>query len=192
MNNMRDEETTEEINAAENRFMANSARQLSNLRKQYQQPHPLSQLEESAIPQGQYFKVWQQHYHQQQQWPNQYLAPQSSFVAQQGQQDKVSETMETSEEDFDNEDNLSQEFDNSNQSIMSPTGSEVYDIEENDENNSLAGRIIDLMPEYPCLWNVRLRSYKDLNMKEEAWNELEIKLKTLGMHVKVMLNLCLT
>ena len=44
------------------------------------------------------------------------------------------------------------------------------------DNLSLRGRLVDLMPSYPALWCITMRSYKDLTKKDAAWKELSLKL----------------
>ena len=60
------------------------------------------------------------------------------------------------------DDNLVEDHANDNQEVQddySPGRSEVN--EESFVN--LSGRLVDIMREYPCLWDTQLRSYKDIN-----------------------------
>ena len=134
--------------------------QLNDFRREYQ---PLRQLEDSnqfSPPpmNGQTFKLWQQQFHQQQQ---QYLYQQQHLNQQQQSSSSHSNLQEqdnpetSHQESFSNE----EEEESIDQSINSPLGSEPEDL----RNSSLSERLVDLMPDYPCLWNIHLRSYKDLN-----------------------------
>ena len=49
-----------------------------------------------------------------------------------------------------------------------------------DQEMNLAGIVVNTIKQYPCLWNTKLRSYKDLTMKEASWKEMQTKLKVPG------------
>ncbi|XP_066925540.1 uncharacterized protein [Clytia hemisphaerica] len=55
------------------------------------------------------------------------------------------------------------------ESLASPAPSEVFD---QTTNTSLASRIVDIMQDYPSVWKTDLRSYKDLNCREQTWKDL--------------------
>ncbi|XP_057300153.1 uncharacterized protein LOC130630609 [Hydractinia symbiolongicarpus] len=50
------------------------------------------------------------------------------------------------------------------------------EVDSNFLEVSLASRIVDIMPSYPCLWKTNQRSYKDINKKDQAWTEISLKL----------------
>ena len=52
--------------------------------------------------------------------------------------------------------------------------------QQDQEDLSLRERIVEMMPEYPCLWCTTLRSYKDLTKKSAAWRELSCRLNASG------------
>ena len=140
------------------------------------------------------FRVWQQQLHFQQQQQQHLLQNQENVqklqpfsyrderqfqrpINQQGH-DEMEDDSESNSSPYQND-----EFD---QSVCS----EVYgqqsqgNIEKDDDtdyNSSLAENIVNIMPDYPCLWNTHLRSYKDINKREEAWKELEEKLNAPGI-----------
>lgn len=167
-------EESDEINFIENQLVTNAAMQLNNIRREY---HPLRPLEDSdqfsTSPPitGQAFRLWQQQ--------QQYLFQQQHVNQQQQRSSSRSSLQEqdyiepSHQESFSNE----EKEESIDQSITSPLGSEPEDL----ENSSLSGRLVDLMPDYPCLWNTHLRSYKDLNLKDQSWKELQAKLKAPGM-----------
>ena len=41
-----------------------------------------------------------------------------------------------------------------------------------DDEGDIRQQIVDLMPNYPVLWNTQLRSFKDLTKKDAAWKEI--------------------
>ena len=41
-------------------------------------------------------------------------------------------------------------------------------------------QLVDIIPSYPVLWNTSLRSYKDLNKKEAAWNKISMMLNNVS------------
>ena len=174
-NNKEQLSETDEINAADDRFAANAAMQINSLRQEYRQPIPFPEASQLTLPtwQGQNFRLWQQQLQRQQLYHHQQDSTQShqahNFELEENESFQESASYEgEDEEDY-------------SQSLMSPVGSEVF--ERQDQNGSsltMAEKLVDMMPEYPTLWNTRLRSYKDLNAKESAWNEIASKLNTQG------------
>lgn len=181
------EETTEEINVVENQLVANAAMQLSNLRKEYQQSVHLQEASQLSPPplQGQNFRIWPQQFHEQQQlqlFHQQQLYQQQQQRRQQQQQNLSLQGHESPESNSQEQSSYEEEAeDEFTQSLVSPVGSDIYDCQDQEGGSSLAGRIVDAMPDYPCLWNTHLRSYKDLNIKDQAWKELQTKLRAPGL-----------
>ena len=48
--------------------------------------------------------------------------------------------------------------------------------EEQDDYKNLSEAVVVTVENYPCVWNTKLRSYKDINMKEQAWKEIGSKI----------------
>ena len=156
----------------ENELVKRAALQIQSIKNKYkrQQLHVQeSQSLYSPIELGQNFRVWQQEFQHQQQQQVQQIMHQKET-----QRFHPPSADDSTAEPFINDDDLE---DNNPTEISSPGGSEVYE----EGHVSISGRLVDIMPEYPCLWNIHLRSYKDLNVKDQAWKELETKLKTQGL-----------
>ena len=110
----------------------------------------------------------------------------SSFFQQQQQlfqQQGMRETQQEASHNVQQQPIYYEEECQDNQSLMSPGGSEVFEQQDEEESDaSLAERVVNIIQDFPCLWNVHLRSYKDINKKDQAWKELQTELKVPGTY----------
>ena len=47
--------------------------------------------------------------------------------------------------------------------------------------------LVNEMQEYQCIWNNRVKGYKDLNKKAQAWKELSLKTRVNGIYNFIIL-----
>ena len=62
--------------------------------------------------------------------------------------------------------------------ILVSSNSELHEfnIDVNRTGDDLACDLIECIQNYPILWNITLRGYKDIHRKEQAWREMSAKL----------------